>query len=70
VLVETHLGRVLDRQDYHSLLYLGPERAVAYWQRRLSAPPDEPETDHAALYRVAHPASPSLLTRLQPAAYH
>ncbi len=66
-MLEASSGRVLDRQGYHSLLHLGPAAAASYWQRRLAAPPGEPETDHAALHRAAHRANPSLLARLQPA---
>jgi hypothetical protein len=68
VVVEALTGRVLDRGGYHTLLHLGPTKCVAYWERRRVAPPDEPETDHAALHRAAHPATASLLARLQPAA--
>ena len=67
VVVEARTGRVLDRQGTHSLLLLGAEGAAAYWRRRLLAPLEQPEEEHAARYRAAHPASPALLARLQPA---
>jgi hypothetical protein len=59
-------GRLLDSHGYHTLLHLGTEGALRYWQDRASNF-DSPDVNHRDLYLSAHPSSSNLLAKLQPA---
>ena len=61
----TNDGRLLDAHGYHTLLHLGPDKALEYWNGRAN---HAQEVNHRDLYLAAHPANQNLLAKLQPAA--
>lgn len=59
-------GRIVDSHGYHTILHLGIEGAMRYWEER-SANRSAAEVNHRDLFLAAHPPSPNLLAKLQPA---